>query len=197
MRLGPLLACPACTSENRLVTLSRDALTCRQCDTRFPIIQCGTSRIPWLFPEPDTAWLEWKARYNGFLQSNSAQQERLRKALSKGRNSRTGRRRISRLLQARKQYRHQVAEILAPLGLEHIDWPSNVSDLLHDKLPKNQGLSMCSSPFANSVEALAEMVVLNYLGLHGEEAMFGMVLDNPGLGTGAVVEPYIAFNAIV
>ena len=54
-----------------------------------------------------------------------------------------------------------------------------------------------SSPFANSVTQLAEMVVLNYLALHGEEANFGMVLDNPGLGTGAAVEPYIAFNAIV
>ena len=54
-----------------------------------------------------------------------------------------------------------------------------------------------SSPFANSVEALAEMVVLNYLGLHGQEAMFGTVLDNPGLGTGAAVAPYIAFNPIV
>ena len=54
-----------------------------------------------------------------------------------------------------------------------------------------------SSPFANSVAALAEMVVLNYLGLHGEEAMFGAVLDNPGLGTGAAVAPYIAFEAIV
>ncbi|MGI9234345.1 MAG: hypothetical protein ACR2RD_11990 [Woeseiaceae bacterium] len=54
-----------------------------------------------------------------------------------------------------------------------------------------------SSPFANSVNALAEMVVLNYLGLHGEEAMFGAVLDNPGLGTGAAVAPYIAFEAIV
>jgi hypothetical protein len=41
------------------------------------------------------------------------------------------------------------------------------------------------------------MVVLNYLGLHGEEAMFGTVLDNPGLGTGAAVAPYIAFEAIV
>lgn len=54
-----------------------------------------------------------------------------------------------------------------------------------------------SSPFANSVETLAEMVVLNYLGLHGEQAMFGQVLDNPGLGTGAAVDPYIAFNPIV
>lgn len=54
-----------------------------------------------------------------------------------------------------------------------------------------------SSPFANSVIQLAEMVVLNYLGLHGEEAMFGAVLNNPGLGTGAAVAPYIAFNPIV
>ena len=54
-----------------------------------------------------------------------------------------------------------------------------------------------SSPFANSVTTLAEMVVLNYLGLHGEEAMFGMVLDDPGLGTGAAAAPYIAFNPIV
>ena len=54
-----------------------------------------------------------------------------------------------------------------------------------------------SSPFANSVETLAEMVVLNYLGLHGEQAMFGQVLDNPNLGTGAAVDPYIAFDPIV
>ena len=54
-----------------------------------------------------------------------------------------------------------------------------------------------SSPFANSVNALAEMVVLNYLGLHGEEARFGMVLDSPGLGTGSAVAPYIAFEPIV
>jgi len=54
-----------------------------------------------------------------------------------------------------------------------------------------------SSPFANSVTTLAEMVVLNYLALHGDEAMFGNVLNNPGLGTGAAVAPYIAFNPIV
>ncbi len=54
-----------------------------------------------------------------------------------------------------------------------------------------------SSPFANSVETLAEMVVLNYLGLHGEQGMFGQVLNNPGLGEGAAVDPYIAFNPIV
>ena len=54
-----------------------------------------------------------------------------------------------------------------------------------------------SSPFANSVVQLAELAVLNYLGLHGEEDQFGVVLDNPGLGTGAAVAPFIAFDPIV
>lgn len=61
----------------------------------------------------------------------------------------------------------------------------------------NGNVETSSSPFANSVNALAEMVVLNYLGLHGEQGMFGTVLDNPGLGVGAAVDPYIAFDPIV
>ena len=61
----------------------------------------------------------------------------------------------------------------------------------------NGSVDTASSPFANSVTTLAELVVLNYLALHGEEAMFGTVLTNPSLGTGAAVAPYIAFNRIV
>jgi len=61
----------------------------------------------------------------------------------------------------------------------------------------NGSVETASSPFANSVTTLAEMVVLNYLALHGEEAMFGAVLSNPGLGTAAAAAPYIAFNRIV
>ena len=61
----------------------------------------------------------------------------------------------------------------------------------------NGSVDTASSPFANSVTQLAELVVLNYLALHGEEAMFNTVLSNPGLGAGAAVAPYIAFNRIV
>ena len=61
----------------------------------------------------------------------------------------------------------------------------------------NGNVETASSPFANSVVALAEMVVLNYLSLHGEQGMFGQVLDSPGIGTGAAVDPYIAFDPIV
>ncbi|MBT8079900.1 MAG: general secretion pathway protein GspF [Gammaproteobacteria bacterium] len=61
----------------------------------------------------------------------------------------------------------------------------------------NGNVETGSSPFANSVETLSEMVVLNYLALHGEQGMFGQVLNNPGLGTGAAVDPFIAFDPIV
>lgn len=61
----------------------------------------------------------------------------------------------------------------------------------------NGNVETASSPFANSVVQLAEMVVLNYLALHNEQAMFGQVLTNPGLGTGAAVDPFISFNPIV
>ncbi|MEM7218020.1 MAG: hypothetical protein AAF515_06615 [Pseudomonadota bacterium] len=54
-----------------------------------------------------------------------------------------------------------------------------------------------ATPFANSVTTLAELVVLNYLGLHGEQALFPMVLNNPSLGSGAAVDPFIAFESIV
>lgn len=54
-----------------------------------------------------------------------------------------------------------------------------------------------SSPFANNVTALSEMVVLNYLALHGEQANFGTVLPVNGLGSGAALDPFIAFNPIV
>ena len=54
-----------------------------------------------------------------------------------------------------------------------------------------------SSPFANSVTTLAELVVLNYLALHGQQDQFGMVLANPALGTGAAAAPWIAFESIV
>lgn len=53
-----------------------------------------------------------------------------------------------------------------------------------------------SSPFANSVTTLAEMVVLNFMALHGEQGNFGNVLSNQTLGAGPALDPYIAFNQI-
>ena len=52
-----------------------------------------------------------------------------------------------------------------------------------------------SSPYANSVVSLAELVVLNYLALHGEAGNFAGALGNPTLGANPGVEN-IAFNQI-
>lgn len=140
-----LLACPACRSGDIQLAPQADNITCQGCARQFPVFACGDARIPWLFPDPDSARLEWKARYNGFLHSNSAELERLRRARDRKGNSKTGQRRISRLLQAREQYRNQVTGVLKPLGLEGIDWPADATDLLHCRLPKSQGLSSYTS----------------------------------------------------
>ena len=52
-----------------------------------------------------------------------------------------------------------------------------------------------SSPYANSVVSLAEVVVLNYLALHGDAGAFGAALGTPTLGANPGME-HIAFNQI-
>ena len=106
--LRPLIVCPACRAEDIRVDATGNALQCPKCSVRFPAFRSGTSDVPWLFAEPSTTRLEWKARYNGFLHANASEQERLRKALGENRNSIAGRRRINRLLKGRKAHREQV-----------------------------------------------------------------------------------------
>jgi len=52
-----------------------------------------------------------------------------------------------------------------------------------------------SSPAANNVNLLVEMVVLNYLALHGEQGNFASLFPNNGLGSD--LDRYLAFNNIV
>ena len=52
-----------------------------------------------------------------------------------------------------------------------------------------------SSPAANNVNLLVEMVVLNYLALHGEQGNFASLFPNHGLGSD--LDKYLAFSNIV
>ncbi len=52
-----------------------------------------------------------------------------------------------------------------------------------------------SSPAANAVNLLVNTVILNYMALHGQQANFGNVIANNGLGSN--IDPLIAFNPIV
>ena len=57
-------------------------------------------------------------------------------------------------------------------------------------------IDTASSPYANSVVSLAELVVLNYLALHGDAGGFAGALGSPILGANPGME-HIAFNNIL
>jgi len=52
-----------------------------------------------------------------------------------------------------------------------------------------------SSPAANNVNLLVEMIVLNYMALHSEQGNFSTLFPNHGLGSD--LDKYLAFNSIV
>ena len=85
-------ACPACDSET--LEEERGALHCGTCSARFPVLARNGQVMPWLFPDPGVARLEWKGRYLGFLQSNSLELERLRDARGNRSLPESGRSRI-------------------------------------------------------------------------------------------------------
>lgn len=54
-----------------------------------------------------------------------------------------------------------------------------------------------SSPAANNVNLLVEMLILNYLALHGEQGRFSTLFMNHGLGSVALRDSLTAFEPIV
>jgi hypothetical protein len=53
------------------------------------------------------------------------------------------------------------------------------------------------TPGANNVNLLVEMVLLNYMALHGEQGQFAARFPNHGLGDSALLDRFIAFASIV
>ena len=53
------------------------------------------------------------------------------------------------------------------------------------------------TPGANNVNLLVQMVLLNYMALHGEQGQFTTVFPNHGLGDSTLFDRLIAFNSIV
>jgi len=63
------------------------------------------------------------------------------------------------------------------------------------------GLNTTGSPAGNNVFNLAQMVVLNYMALHGDQGMFPTLYPAPNLnntlGTGSALDGLIAYHQIV
>lgn len=138
------LCCPNCDSSDPLVLRQSAALFCLNCTTEFPVFANGGAHIPWLFPAPDTAQLEWSARYRGFLKVNADRHNRLNRALTEVRDVPATRQRIYNTLRSHRQHRNQIMSLLAPIGLDADDLVPAMTRVLQEKLPKNQGLTSYS-----------------------------------------------------
>lgn len=137
-----ILSCPNCGERVKALAAGAEVLDCLHCGSSYSIIESGAARIPWLFADPDNVFQEWKARFNGFLCSNLAEQARLKRALRDERIGLTSRDRITGLLRARETHREQIWELLTPLQFGAIDFAGDgePANILRSKLPKNHGL---------------------------------------------------------
>ncbi len=139
-KLLPLLNCPACSQTAPVPHPKGEGLRCSHCQTEFPVYSSGRMSLPWLFPYPENALVDWNARFNSFLQQNLSEQFRLNTALETGRNGVLARKRLTSLCQAKEAQRAQVLSLLEPLGLDSIE-NSEAACALYGALPKIQGLS--------------------------------------------------------
>jgi hypothetical protein len=57
-------------------------------------------------------------------------------------------------------------------------------------------VARAGTPGANNVNLLVQMVLLNYMALHGEQGQFANVFQNHGLGDAALLDRFIAFAPI-
>jgi len=135
------LTCPTCRHPHSSLIARSETLQCAECSAEFPLFTCGEAAIPWLHNRAEFNLLEWKARFNGFLHINQLEQKRLKDALKDKRLSKSGQKRISRILNAKKQQILQVSKLVKPLGLEiHMDNLIDNKDIFESKVPKNQGM---------------------------------------------------------
>ncbi|MFK7816899.1 MAG: hypothetical protein AB8B92_11250 [Gammaproteobacteria bacterium] len=137
--------CPACNRKNAsLIKMANDdGMQCNLCDTVFPLYKSGEHTIPWLFEHPELNSLEWAARLNGFLHLNQQSQIRLKESQKDKRLSKTGIKRIKKLLESKSEQVKQVLNIISPLNLQQHDAEQINSSVnaLQSKTPSIQGLT--------------------------------------------------------
>lgn len=139
-KLRARLCCPNCDSSDALVLDPSAALKCPDCAKEYPIYASGEACIPWLFANPDTARLEWNARYRGFLKANECTHNRLNRALADTQFASATRHRISHTQRSHREHRRQVETLLSAFGLDGDDLVPAMTRVLQENLPRNQSL---------------------------------------------------------
>ena len=136
------LLCPICSDPKTSLVKDAGSIDCPQCEMRFPIFNCAGKEIPWLYQQPDLHTLEWQARLKGFLHINDVEQQRLKEGLKDKRLSKSGQKRIRKLLDAKRQQCEQILSLLKPFPLQEIEnKQNNPVGNMQSKTPKVQGLT--------------------------------------------------------
>src|SRR5690606_3534066 len=79
-----------------------------------------------------------------------------------------------------------------------LDGPGGLNSFQHQQLgyfSPNGDVARSGTPGANNVNLLVNMVLLNYMALHGEQHLFDATF--PGHGLGTALDRLIAFDRIV
>lgn len=128
-----LLSCPSCQGA-----LEADGqLRCRACPQVFPDV----AGLPWLFPEPDRALGEWRARVHGYLAGLETQAARYRASLTGELTRATTRNRLKLLASACTDQARRVRALLAPLLDGAPAAAPEIYSALGTTLPAGQGLA--------------------------------------------------------
>jgi hypothetical protein len=87
-----------------------------------------------------------------------------------------------------------------PLGRAQLLTTAGLTAAQHQQLgffSPDGNVSRAGTPGANNVNLLVEMVLLNYMALHGEQGLFASVFPNHGLGDATNLDRLTAFAPIV
>jgi len=87
-----------------------------------------------------------------------------------------------------------------PSGRAQLITSANMTAAQHQQLgyfSADGNVARTGTPGANNVNLLVEMVLLNYMALHGEQGQFAAKFPNNGLGDPALLDRFIAFAPIV
>ncbi len=190
--LGERLGCLACRTGAARLSERHGALGCPSCGASYPLYRVGDACLPWLMPAPEVAHLEWSARLRGFLQKNTAEYNRLNRALGRARDNLALRSRLSKSKQARLEHRDQVLSILGPVRLDGDDLVAPATRLLNQAVPREQALTSYASnvfrdwAWDNGESEMLASTVADLLTATGRESI-GATLT---LGCGACRLPY-------
>jgi uncharacterized protein YbaR (Trm112 family) len=133
--LSSVLACPRCGRGP--VAPERAGWICAACSSGYPVI----GGIPWLFPEPRQALVEWRGRLSLLSQFLSSEAVAMRAAAASGGVPAATRQRLAHVATAHEDQVKRLAELLAPLGLDQAGINEATHQGLGTRLPTEQGLT--------------------------------------------------------